>query len=97
MQEPVLRADVVALTVELGRIVDREEHLEEGFVRNHGWVKLDFHHLGMPVVPLQNGVVGRDGGRGRLRKRAAPILRREFVCRRPQHTKSIRHRQSFVP
>ena len=57
----VLRPDVVALPVELGRVMDGEEHLEEGFVGNDAWVKLDFHHLGVAGGAAANRLVGRMG------------------------------------
>ena len=57
----VLRPDVVALPVELGRVMDGEEHLEEGFVGNDAWVKLDFHHLSVTGGAAANRLVGRMG------------------------------------
>ena len=57
----VLRPDVVALPVELGRVVHGEKHLEEGFVGNDAWVKLDFHHLSVAGGAAANRLVGRMG------------------------------------
>ena len=53
---PVLRADVVALTVELGRVVDREEDLEEGSYEitvGSNWTSTT---SAWPVVPLQTAL-----------------------------------------
>ena len=55
----VLRPDVVALAVELGRVVDREEDLEEGLVGNDGRVELDLHHFSVAGSAAADGVVGR--------------------------------------
>ena len=57
----VLRSDVVALAVELGWIVDGEEDLEEGFVGDDAWVKLDFNHLGVAGGAAADRLVGGMG------------------------------------
>ena len=44
----VLGADIVALTVELGRVVDGKEHLEKGFVGHNARVKHDLHDFSVP-------------------------------------------------
>ncbi len=67
-----MRPNVVALAVELGRVVDREEDLKEGFVGNDGRVKLDFHHFSVAGGAAADGVVGGVGvmtaGVGRKRR-----------------------------
>src|SRR5512139_574331 len=55
----VLSADVVALAVELGRVVQREEHLQQVAVRNHVWVEAHLHHLGVAGVAVADVLVGR--------------------------------------
>ena len=69
----VLRPDVVALAVELGGVVNREEDLEESFVGNDGRVELNLHHLSVAGGAAADGVVGGVrvvtagvGGKGRL-------------------------------
>ena len=57
----VLRPDVVALAVELGRVVHREEDLKQRFVGNDGRVKLDFHHLGVAGAAAAHRLVGGVG------------------------------------
>lgn len=54
-----MRANVVALTVELGRVVDGKEHFKEGLKRNNGGVKLDLDHFGVPGCAAANGFVSR--------------------------------------
>jgi len=70
---PVLGADVVALAVELGRVMDGEEDLEQGFVRDDGGVKLHLDHFGMSGCSAADRLIGRMGvvatrisGKGRL-------------------------------
>ena len=58
---PVLRADIVALPVELGRVVDGEEDLEEGFVGDDAWVKLNFHHFSVAGGAAADCLVGGVG------------------------------------
>ena len=58
---PVLRPDIVALPIELGGVVDREEDLEERFVGDDAWVELDFHHLGVTGGAAADRLVGRMG------------------------------------
>ena len=54
----VLRTDVVALAIELGWVVNREEHLEQRFEGDDGWVKLDFNHLGVARGAAAHRLVG---------------------------------------
>jgi len=69
----VLRADVIALPIELGRVMDGEEDLKKRFVGDDGRVKLDFHHLGVTGGAAADRLVGGMGvvatcvgGEGRL-------------------------------
>ena len=55
----VLRANVVALTVELGRVVDGKEHLKEGLKRDNGGVKLNLDHFSVAGCAAANGFVSR--------------------------------------
>ena len=57
----VLRADVIALPIELGRVMDGEEDLKERFVGDDGRVKLDFHHLGVAGGAAADRLVGGMG------------------------------------
>ena len=55
----VLGADVVALAVELGRVMDGEEDLEQGFVRDDGGVKLHLDHFGVSGCSAADRLIGR--------------------------------------
>src|SRR5690606_4015648 len=48
---PVLRADIVPLPVELGRIVRQEESSQQAVIADHRWVIEDIHGFGMPCIP----------------------------------------------
>ena len=54
----VLRPDVIALTVELGRVVNGEEDLKQGFVGDDAGVKLHFDHFGMTSCSAAHRLVG---------------------------------------
>ena len=54
----ILCTDVVALTIELGWVVNREKNLEEGFEGDNGWVELHFHHLGVARGAAAHRLVG---------------------------------------
>ncbi len=55
----VLCANVVALTVELGWVVDGEEHFEERVKRNDGGVKDDLNDFSMAGGSRANWLVAR--------------------------------------
>src|SRR5579884_616605 len=55
---PVLRADIVALAVERGRIMNGEEDLEQVAIRHDLWVKRDLYRLGMAGAARAYRLVG---------------------------------------
>ncbi len=55
----VLRADVGALPVLGGRIVDREEHIQEVAVGDHRGIEADLHHLGVAGAAAADLLVAR--------------------------------------
>src|SRR5436305_12543580 len=57
----ILRADVVALAVELGRIVRREEDVEQVAVIELRGVEADADRLGVPGIATAYLLVGRVG------------------------------------
>src|ERR1700677_1707206 len=59
----VLRADVVALAVEGGRIVGFPENFQQFFVRNDGRIELDLNHFGMAGIAGANVFVTGIGRR----------------------------------
>jgi len=45
---PVIGPDIRALPVELGRVMDRPEHIKELLVTHFGRIVIDLHYLRMP-------------------------------------------------
>jgi hypothetical protein len=54
----VLCANVCALAVWRGRVVDGEEDIEQVAKRDDGWIEFDLHSLGMTRVPAADCAVG---------------------------------------
>ena len=50
----ILRATIIALAVGCGGIVDGEEDLQQGSVRNHLWVKGNLYDFCVPGRPCAN-------------------------------------------
>lgn len=59
----VLRARVVALVVELGRVVDHEEDLEQLAIGHGLWIERNLHHFGVAGSARADRFVGRIGRR----------------------------------
>src|SRR5689334_9959853 len=69
----ILRADIVALTIERRRVVEREEHLQnivEGDLRR---VECDLNNFGMAGVAVADLAVGR------VTNRAARVARHDIL------------------
>src|SRR3989475_6769484 len=58
-RRPVLRADVMTLAVERGRIVDREEDLKQLAEGDHLGVERDLHRLGVAGAACADRLVSR--------------------------------------
>src|SRR5208283_4635776 len=56
---PILLADVVALAVQRGRIMNGEKHFQQVFVANHGRIEGDLGHLDMSGLAAANLLVAR--------------------------------------
>ena len=74
-------ADVVALPIARGRVVDGEEHPSRSLQREPARIEGDAHHLGVPGPPAAHGLVVRIG------RRAARIARldREHAVELVEH------------
>src|SRR5580692_10651447 len=58
----VLRADIVALPVKLGRIVDRKENIENLAVTDRRWIEFDLHDFRVAGVAVAHLLVSRTLG-----------------------------------
>lgn len=55
----ILRANVIALLVACCRVMQAEKPIQEGFVREYAWVKLETNRLGMAAFSIMHILVGR--------------------------------------
>ena len=55
---PILCSNIVALSVELGWVVNGEEHFEKGFKRYNLWIEIDDDDFGMACCSTAHFFVG---------------------------------------